>query len=575
MSQPTTPELPPLKNQITSRLDVNSSRGQQNAQSMRQLLASIAAQEAEVRQGGGAKAIESQHTKKRLTARERVALLLDPGTELFELGLFAAFGMYEEWGGAPAAGTITGLGRVAGRLCMIIANDATVKAGAFFPMTAKKVLRAQHIAMQNRIPTIYLVDSAGIFLPLQEDVFPDQDDFGRIFRNNAVMSASGIPQITAIMGMCVAGGAYLPVMTDQVLMTEGSGLFLAGPALVQAAIGQKYSAEELGGATMHAEISGTVDFKEPNDHLCIARLRSLVGRWGHPPRAAFDRTAFDPQKDAPRYAASDLYALLDCNPAKVATNTYDMHDVIARVVDRSEFEEYRPGYGRTLICGYGRIGGWAVGIVANQKLPQPQTSHTGEKRVEFGGVIYAESADKAARFIMDCNQNLVPLIFLHDVNGFMVGRDAEWSGIIRSGAKMVTAVSNSVVPKISVIIGGTFGAGNYAMCGKAYDPRFIFAWPSARYAVMSGESAANTLVEIRIRQLERDGRKLSDQEKQELFASTKATYDAQMDCRYAAARLWVDALIDPAQTREALLVALEAAALNPDVPKFNPGVLQT
>ncbi|HEV2280261.1 MAG TPA: acyl-CoA carboxylase subunit beta [Acidobacteriaceae bacterium] len=542
---------------------------------MRQLLEEMRAQEAELRQGGGAKAIESQHAKKRLTARERVALLVDPGTELFELSLFAAFGMYEEWGGAPAAGAITGLGRVSGRLCMIVANDATVKAGAFFPMTAKKVLRAQHIAMQNRIPTLYLVDSAGIFLPLQEDVFPDQDDFGRIFRNNAVMSASGIPQITAIMGMCVAGGAYLPVMTDQVLMTEGSGLFLAGPALVQAAIGQKYSAEELGGAAMHAEISGTVDFKEPNDHLCIARLRSLVARWGHPPQAAFNRTAFDPEKDAPRYAAEDLYALLDCNPAKVATNTYDMHDVIARLVDRSEFDEYRPGYGRTLLCGYGRIGGWSVGIVANQKLPQPQTSHTGEKRVEFGGVIYSESADKAARFIMDCNQNLVPLIFLHDVNGFMVGRDAEWSGIIRSGAKMVTAVSNSVVPKISVVIGGTFGAGNYAMCGKAYDPRFIFAWPSARYAVMSGESAANTLVEIRIRQLERDGRKLSDEEKQELFASTKATYDAQMDCRYAAARLWVDGIIDPAQTREALLLALEAAALNPEVPKFNPGVLQT
>ena len=575
MSQPTTPELPPLKNQITSRLDGNSPRGQQNAQSMRQLLEEMRAQEAELRQGGGAKAIESQHAKKRLTARERVALLVDPSTELFELSLFAAFGMYEEWGGAPAAGAITGLGRVSGRLCMIVANDATVKAGAFFPMTAKKVLRAQHIAMQNRIPTLYLVDSAGIFLPLQEDVFPDQDDFGRIFRNNAVMSASGIPQITAIMGMCVAGGAYLPVMTDQMLMTEGSGLFLAGPALVQAAIGQKYSAEELGGAAMHAEISGTVDFKEPNDHLCIARLRSLVARWGHPPQAAFNRTAFDPEKDAPRYAAEDLYALLDCNPAKVATNTYDMHDVIARLVDRSEFDEYRPGYGRTLLCGYGRIGGWSVGIVANQKLPQPQTSHTGEKRVEFGGVIYSESADKAARFIMDCNQNLVPLIFLHDVNGFMVGRDAEWSGIIRSGAKMVTAVSNSVVPKISVVIGGTFGAGNYAMCGKAYDPRFIFAWPSARYAVMSGESAANTLVEIRIRQLERDGRKLSDEEKQELFASTKATYDAQMDCRYAAARLWVDGIIDPAQTREALLLALEAAALNPEVPKFNPGVLQT
>ena len=458
---------------------------------------------------------------------------------------------------------------------MIVANDATVKAGAFFPMTAKKVLRAQHIAMENRIPTLYLVDSAGIFLPLQEDVFPDQDDFGRIFRNNAVMSAAGIPQITAIMGMCVAGGAYLPVMTDQVLMTEGSGLFLAGPALVQAAIGQKYSAEELGGAAMHAEISGTVDFKEPNDHLCIARLRSLVSKWGHGPRAPFDRAAYDPANDAPRYPASDLYALLDSDPAKAAVNSYDMHDLIARIVDRSEFDEYRPGYGRTLLCGYARIGGYAVGIVANQKLSQPQTSHTGEKRMEFGGVIYAESADKAARFIMDCNQNLIPLIFLHDVNGFMVGRDAEWSGIIRSGAKMVTAVSNSVVPKISVIVGGSFGAGNYAMCGKAYDPRFIFAWPTARYAVMSGDSAANTLVEIRIRQLERGGRQLSAEEKQDLIASIKATYEAQTDCRYAAARLWVDAIIDPAQTREALLTALEAVALNPEVAKFNPGILQT
>ncbi|HET7347248.1 MAG TPA: carboxyl transferase domain-containing protein, partial [Acidobacteriaceae bacterium] len=432
MSEPAIPVLPQLKNQLTSKVDVNSPRAQQNASSMRQLLDQIHAQEAELRQGGGAKSVESQHAKKRLTARERIALLLDPGTELFELGLFAAFGMYEEWGGAPAAGVVTGLGRVAERLCMIVANDATVKAGAFFPMTAKKVLRAQHIAMQNRIPTLYLVDSAGIFLPLQEDVFPDQDDFGRIFRNNAVMSASGIPQITAIMGMCVAGGAYLPVMTDQVLMTEGSGLFLAGPALVQAAIGQKYSAEELGGATMHAEISGTVDFKEPNDHLCIARLRSLVARWGHPPRAAFDRAAFDPEKHAPRYPPRDLYSLLDPSPAKAATNAYEMHDVIARLVDGSEFDEYRPGYGRTLICGYGRIGGFAVGIVANQKLPQPQTSHEGEKRVEFGGVIYPESADKAARFIMDCNQNLVPLVFLHDVNGFMVGRDAEWNGIIRS-----------------------------------------------------------------------------------------------------------------------------------------------
>jgi acetyl-CoA carboxylase carboxyltransferase component len=446
-------------------------------------------------------------------------------------------------------------------------------------MTAKKVLRAQHIAMENHLPTLYLVDSSGIFLPLQEDVFPDQDDFGRIFRNNARMSAMGIPQITAIMGMCVAGGAYLPVMTDHVLMTEGSGLFLAGPALVEAAIGQKYSAEELGGATMHAEISGTVDFKEPNDHLCLARLRSLVSKLGHPARAPFDRADYDPAKDAPKYSAEDLYALLDPDPARAASNSYDMHELIARLVDRSEFDEYKPGYGRTVLCGYARIGGFAVGIVANQKQHQPQTSHTGEKRIEFGGVIYAESADKAARFILDCNQNLIPLVFIHDVNGFMVGRDAEWTGIIRSGAKMVAAVSNSTVPKITVIVGGSFGAGNYAMCGKAYDPRFIFAWPTARYAVMSGASAAGTLVEIRIRALERDpdrgGRKLSDEEKQEIRTSIQATYDAQTDCRYAAARLWVDAILDPAKTREAVLLALEAAAHNPNVERFHPGVLQT
>lgn len=575
MTKPNPNSLPSLPNQLTSKLDPNSHRARNNAQAMMGLLSSIHDQEAEIRQGGGPKAIEAQHNKKRLTVRERLDLLLDPDTPFTELSLFAAHGMYEEWGGAPSAGVVSGLGRVSGRLCMIVANDATVKAGAFFPMTAKKVLRAQHIAMENRIPTLYLVDSAGIFLPLQEDVFPDQDDFGRIFRNNAVMSAQGIPQLTAIMGMCVAGGAYLPVMTDQVLMTEGSGLFLAGPALVQAAIGQKYSAEELGGAAMHAEISGTVDFKEPNDHLCIARLRSLVARLGHPRPAPFDRSPYDPEKDAPRYSARDLYSLIDPNPARAAANAYDMHDVIARIVDRSEFDEYRPGYGRTLLCGYARIGGFSIAIVANQKLPQPHTAQSGEKRVEFGGVIYAESADKAARFILDCNQNLIPLIFLHDVNGFMVGRDAEWSGIIRSGAKMVTAVANSTVPKISVVIGGSFGAGNYAMCGKAYDPRFIFAWPTARYAVMSGDSAANTLVEIRIRQLERTGHKLSEEEKQELLASTKATYEAQTDPRYAAARLWVDAIIDPATTRDVLLTALEAAALNPEIQKFNPGILQT
>ncbi len=565
----------PFSNTLPSNIDAQSRKGRAYTSGMEALLAALRQQEDDLRQGGGPKAIESQHAKKRLTARERLNLLLDPGEEFQELGLFAAYGMYEEWGGAPAAGVVTGLGRVAGRLVMIIANDATVKAGAFFPMTAKKVLRAQAIAMENRIPTLYLIDSSGVFLPLQEDVFPDQDDFGRIFRNNAVMSAKGIPQITAIMGMCVAGGAYLPVMTDHVLMTEGSGLFLAGPALVQAAIGQKYSAEELGGATMHAEISGTVDFKEPNDHMCLARLRSLVGRLGHGPSAPFDRSAYDPIQDAPRFAPQDLYALLDPDSVKGAANGYDIHEVIARLVDRSEFDEYKADYGKTVVCGYGRIGGFAVGFVANQKTHQTHTSQTGEKRIEFGGVIYAESASKAARFIMDCNQNLIPLIFLHDVNGFMVGRDAEWTGIIRAGAQMVSAVANSTVPKITVILGGSFGAGHYAMCGKAYDPRFVFAWPTARYAVMSGASAASTLVEIRIRQMERGGKHLSEEEKSEVIASIKASYDEQTDCRYAAARLWVDAIIDPAKTRDVLLIALQAAALNPEVAKFNPGVIQT
>ena len=577
--QPVTPPaaepVTRFSNLLASKLDPEASKARANSAGMEALLLALRQQEDTLRQGGGAKAIEAQHAKKRLTARERLDLLLDPGKEFLELGLFAAYGMYEEWGGAPSAGVVTGLGRIAGRLVMVIANDATVKAGAFFPMTAKKVLRAQAIALENRIPTVYLVDSSGVFLPLQEDVFPDQDDFGRIFRNNAVMSAKGIPQITAIMGMCVAGGAYLPVMTDHILMTEGSGLFLAGPALVQAAIGQKYTAEELGGATMHSEISGTVDFKEPNDHLCLARLRSLVSRLGHGPSAPFDRASFDPQQDAPRFASQELYALLDPDPVKGAGQSYDIHEVIARLVDRSQFDEYKQDYGKTVVCGYARIGGFAVGIVANQKTHQTHTSQTGEKRVEFGGVIYAESAQKAARFIMDCNQNLIPLIFLHDVNGFMVGRDAEWSGIIRAGAQMVSAVANSTVPKITVILGGSFGAGHYAMCGKAYDPRFLFAWPTARYAVMSGASAASTLVEIKIRQLERGGKQLSDAEKSQVFASIKASYDEQTDSRYAAARLWVDAIIDPAKTRDVLVTALQAVALNPEVEKFNPGIIQT
>jgi acetyl-CoA carboxylase carboxyltransferase component len=451
---------------------------------------------------------------------------------------------------------------------MLIVNDATVKAGAFFPMTAKKVIRAQNIAIANRIPTIYLVDSAGVFLPLQEDVFPDTDDFGRVFRNNAVMSAMQIPQIAAIMGMCVAGGAYLPVMCDTVLMTEGSGLFLAGPALVQAAIGQKVSAEELGGAKVHAQVSGTIDFREPDDESCLRRIRSLVSQFGPPPEPRFSRTAPEP----PAYPPEEIYGIFSSDPAK----TYDMREIIARIVDGSRWEEYRAEYGQTVLCGYARIGGWSVGIVANQKKHvQTVAPGTGERRIEFGGVIYTESADKAARFIMDCNQQLIPLVFLHDVNGFMVGKEAEWSGIIRAGAKMVNAVSNSVVPKISVICGGSFGAGHYAMCGKAYDPRFIFAWPTARYAVMGGDQAAGTLVDIKLKQLEREGKQLSEKEKDELFESVRTTYEHQTDPRYAAARLWVDALIDPAQTREALIWALEAAALNPEVPEFKTGVLQT
>jgi 3-methylcrotonyl-CoA carboxylase beta subunit len=563
------------ENFLESKVDRKAARFGANREALRVLMAALQAEEDEIRLGGGAKAAEAQKAKGRLTVRERLKLLLDEGSEFLELGLWAARGMYEEYGGAPAAGVATGLGRVSGRLCMIIANDATVKAGAFFPMTAKKVLRAQTIALENRIPTLYLVDSAGVFLPLQEDVFPDTDDFGRVFRNNAVMSSLGVPQITAIMGMCVAGGAYLPVMTDTVLMTEGSGLFLAGPSLVQAAIGQKTGAEELGGASMHSEISGTVDFKEPNDHLCLARLRSLVGKIGERPGAPFSRVAFDAVKDAPKYAAEDLYGLIDPDPAKAATNVYDMHEVIARIVDRSEFDGYKADFGRTVLCGYARIGGRAVGIVANQKMHQSQTALDGSKRTEFGGVIYTESAQKAARFIMDCNQSLVPLIFLHDVNGFMVGKDAEWSGIIRAGAKMVSAVSTSVVPKITVIVGGSFGAGHYAMCGKAYDPRFLFAWPTARYAVMSGASAANTLVEVRVKQLERGGKTISEEERKGIYDEIKATYDAQADPRYGAARLWIDAIIDPVKTREVLMTALEAASLNPEVAKFNPGVLQT
>jgi 3-methylcrotonyl-CoA carboxylase beta subunit len=553
---------------LKTSVKVKSPDYEKNHRRLVDLVAKIKNEEEQIAQGGGARAIESQHKKGRLTARERMAKLVDPRSHFFELGIYAAYEMYEEWGGAPAAGTITGLAKVCGRTFMIIANDATVKAGAFFPMTAKKVIRAQNIAIENRIPTIYLVDSAGVFLPLQEDVFPDTDDFGRVFRNNAVMSAMGIPQITAIMGMCVAGGAYLPVMCDHILMTEGSGLFLAGPALVQAAIGQVTSAEDLGGAKMHAQISGTVDFREPNDEACIARLRALIDKIGAPNASPFSHIT----QGEPLYPAEEIYGIFSDNPAK----QYDMREIIARIVDASEFEEYRAEYGETVLCGYARIGGWAVGIVANQKKHVQTTARgSDQKRIEFGGVIYTESAEKAARFILDCNQNRIPLIFLHDVNGFMVGKDAEWSGIIRAGAKMVNAVSNSVVPKIAVICGGSFGAGHYAMCGKAYDPRFIFAWPTARYAVMSGDAAASTLVEIKLKQLEREGKKVDEKARKELYETVRATYENQTDPRYAAARLWVDAIIDPAHTRESLITTLEAASLNPYIPEFKTGVLQT
>jgi 3-methylcrotonyl-CoA carboxylase beta subunit len=553
---------------LKTSANLKSPEFEKNARRIVDLLTKIKNEEEQIFQGGGAKAIESQHKKGRLTARERITKLIDPGSQMFELGTYAAFEMYEEWGGAPCAGTVTGLAKVCARTFMVIANDATVKAGAFFPMTAKKVIRAQNIAIENKIPTIYLVDSAGVFLPLQEDVFPDTDDFGRVFRNNAVMSAMGIPQVTAIMGMCVAGGAYLPVMCDHILMTEGSGLFLAGPALVQAAIGQKTSAEDLGGAKMHAQISGTVDFREPDDDACIARIRALVDKIGAPNASPFSHV----KSREPLYSAEDIYGIFSSDPGK----QYDMREIIARVVDASEFEEYRAEYGETLLCGYARIGGWAVGIVANQKKHvQTLARGSDQKRIEFGGVIYTESAEKAARFILDCNQNRIPLVFLHDVNGFMVGKDAEWSGIIRAGAKMVNAVANSVVPKITVICGGSFGAGNYAMCGKAYDPRFMFAWPTARFAVMSGDAAASTLVEIKLKQLEREGRKVDEKQKKELYESVRATYEHQTDPRYAAARLWVDAIIDPAHTRDALIWALDAAALNPEIREFKTGVLQT
>ncbi|MCX7701416.1 MAG: acyl-CoA carboxylase subunit beta [Gemmataceae bacterium] len=512
----------------------------------------MSTEEDQIRLGGGLQAIERQHRKGRLTARERIARLIDPGTEFFELGLWAAWGMYREWGGAPAAGVVTGVGRVGNRLAMIIANDATVKAGAFFPMTVKKVLRAQRIAMDNRLPLIYLVDSAGVFLPLQDEIFPDEDDFGRIFRNNAVISAMGIPQFAAIMGNCVAGGGYLPVLCDKLLMTEGSGLYLAGPALVKAAIGQTVSHEELGGAAMHATLSGTIDFREKDDPSCLERLRRLV-----------DALPCDQSRvrfDLPP-GVSDV---------PVASGESDVRDLISALLDSGPFDEYKAEFGKTIVCGYGRLGGCPVGVVANQRM----RCKSPKGPIEFGGVIYVDSADKAARFVMDCNQSRIPLLFIQDVNGFMVGKEAEQAGIIRAGAKLVNVVSNSVVPKITLIVGGSFGAGNYAMCGKAFDPRLIFAWPTAKYAVMGGEQAASTLLEIQVQALQRAGHEPDARELAELRQRIKASYDEQMDIRYAAARLWVDQIVQPKDTRRVLLHALEIATRHDDGRPFKTGVLQ-
>jgi acetyl-CoA carboxylase carboxyltransferase component len=523
------------------------------------LIQGLRRQEEVIRQGGGRKAIDRQHEKKRLTARERIARLIDADTSFFELGLWAAWNMYQDWGSAPSAGVVTGVGSVHGRRVMVIANDATVKAGAFFPMTCKKVLRAQRIAMENRLPLVYLVDSAGVFLPMQDEIFPDEDDFGRIFRNNAVISAAGIPQFSAIMGNCVAGGGYLPVMCDKLLMTEGSGLYLAGPALVKAAIGQQVSHEELGGAAMHAAISGTIDFREPDDDACLERLRRLIATLPH------ERPCVS-AKHPPGRAPGDLAALFTGSPRQ----EYDIRDLLPCILDAAPFDEYKADYGQTMVCGYGRLGGVAVGVVANQRRRCKPASGA----LQYGGVIYVDSADKATRFIMDCNQTRLPLIFLQDVNGFMVGRDSEQAGIIRNGAKLVNVIANSVVPKLTVILGGSYGAGNYALCGKAFDPRFIFAWPSARYAVMGGDQAAGTLLEITVNALRRGGHEPEAAELEELRRKVQASYEEQTDVRYAAARLWVDGIIEPAQTRDALLLALEVATRYDEGKPFKTGVLQ-
>jgi 3-methylcrotonyl-CoA carboxylase beta subunit len=544
---------------------MDAASGPQAIADLATLWSRFLAEGAKIAGGGGPEAVARQHKKGRLTARERIAKLVDPGSEFFELGLWAAWEMYAEHGGAPAAGVVCGVGVVAGRRHMIIANDATVKAGAFFPATAKKVLRSQRIAFQNRLPLIYLVDSAGVFLPLQEDVFPDEDDFGRIFRNNAVLSAAGLGQTAAIMGNCVAGGGYLPVLCDKLLMTEGSGLYLAGPALVKSAIGQVVTSDDLGGAKMHAQVSGTIDYREPDDAACIARLRSLAALAAAdppmPPTPFVRHAAI-----APSRPAAELNSLVVPGGRK----DYEVRKLLECLVDAGSFDEYKAEYGKTLVCGTARIGGFPIGIVANQHHAEKPA----EGPIQFGGVLYVDSAEKAARFVMNCNQDWLPILFVQDVNGFMVGRDSEHAGIIKAGAKLVSAVSNSRVPKLTLIIGGSYGAGNYALCGKAFDPRFIFAWPSAKCAVMGADQAVNTLLDVTVAAMEKKGEKVDAAELNKLRDRVREDYVRATDPRFAAARGWLDRIIDPLKTREELTTALEIVTRHADCEPYKLGVFQ-
>ncbi|GAB5409048.1 MAG: carboxyl transferase domain-containing protein [Balneolaceae bacterium] len=520
-------------------------------------------QESKIKLGGGESRIQKEHAKGKLTARERISELIDKDSDFYELGLWAGYEMYEEEGGCPAGGVITGIGTVSGRTCMLVANDATVKAGAWFPITAKKNLRAQEIAIENNIPLIYLVDSAGVFLPMQDEIFPDKEHFGRMFRNNAVISAKGIPQIAAIMGSCVAGGAYLPIMSDEALIVDGTGsVFLAGSYLVKAAIGESVDNETLGGATTHTEISGVTDYKMKDDAECLATIRDLVDKLGPYKTAGFNRT----ESRDPKRPASDVYSILP----ESRSSPYDMNEILDCIIDEGSFTEFKKGYGQTLITGYARLDGWSVGIVANQRT----ISKTKSGEMQIGGVIYSESADKAARFIMNCNQKKIPLIFLQDVTGFMIGKRSEHGGIIKDGAKMVNAMANSTVPKITIVIGNSYGAGNYAMCGRAYDPRFMYAWPTANIAVMSGASAAKTLLQIKIASMKKKGEEVSEEKQAELMSEITESYTRQTDVRYAASRLWVDEIIHPLETRARISNALDCANLNPDIKEFKTGVLQ-